>query len=31
MEVSAHRDPRTVLGYVRRANAFKDNAGSGFL
>lgn len=31
MEVSGHRDPRTVLGYVRRANAFKDHAGSGFL
>lgn len=31
MEVSGHRDPRTVIGYVRRANAFKDHAGSGFL
>ncbi|TXM55863.1 DNA recombinase [Methylobacterium sp. WL120] len=31
MELSGHRNPRTVLGYVRRANAFKDRAGSGFL
>lgn len=31
MEVSGHRDPRTVVGYIRRANAFKDHAGSGFL
>ena len=31
MEVSRHRDPRTVLGYIRRANLFKDHAGSGFL
>jgi hypothetical protein len=31
MEVSGHRDPRTVLGYVRRVNAFKDHSGSGFL
>ncbi|WP_348642548.1 DNA recombinase [Methylobacterium sp. WL93] len=30
-EVSEHRDPRTVLRYVRRANAFKDHAWSGFL
>ncbi|WP_331287660.1 MULTISPECIES: site-specific integrase [Methylobacteriaceae] len=31
MDVSGHRDPRTVVGYIRRANAFKDHAGSGFL
>jgi hypothetical protein len=27
MDVSGHRDPRTVVGYIRRANAFKDHAG----
>ncbi|MCP2083956.1 UNVERIFIED_ORG: hypothetical protein J2W74_005221 [Methylorubrum zatmanii] len=31
MEVSGHKDPRTVVGYVRRANMFKDHAGGGFL
>lgn len=31
MDQSRHRDPRTVLGYIRRANAFKDHSGSGFL
>ncbi|CAO4195771.1 site-specific integrase [Methylorubrum extorquens] len=31
MEVSGHKDPRTVVGYIRRANAFKDHAGGGFL
>lgn len=31
MEVSGHKDPRTVLKYIRRANAFKDHAGGGFL
>ncbi|KQO49977.1 integrase [Methylobacterium sp. Leaf85] len=31
MDQSGHRDPRTVLGYIRRANAFKDHSGSGFL
>ena len=31
MDQSGHRDPRTVIGYVRRANAFKDHSGSGFL
>ncbi|MGU3541011.1 site-specific integrase [Methylobacterium sp. A54F] len=31
MDVSGHRDPRTVVGYIRRANAFKDHAGSSFL
>lgn len=31
MEVSRHVEPRTVQGYIRRANAFKNHAGSGFL
>ena len=31
MDQSGHRDPRTVIGYVRRANAFKGHSGSGFL
>jgi len=31
MDQSGHRDPRTVMGYIRRANAFKDHSGSGFL
>jgi integrase len=31
MDVSGHRDPRTVVGYIRRANAFKGHSGSGFL
>ncbi|WP_409565178.1 tyrosine-type recombinase/integrase [Methylobacterium sp. J-078] len=31
MDQSGHSDPRTVIGYVRRANAFKDHAGGGFL
>ncbi|MDP4026314.1 site-specific integrase [Methylobacterium sp. NEAU 140] len=31
MEQSGHRDPATVLGYIRRANLFKGHAGSGFL
>lgn len=31
MDVSGHRDPRTVVGYIRRANAFKGHAGSSFL
>ena len=31
MDVSGYRDPRTVVGYIRRANAFKGHAGSGFL
>ncbi|TXN38896.1 tyrosine-type recombinase/integrase [Methylobacterium sp. WL119] len=31
MEMSGHRDPRTVVGYIRRANAFKGHSGSGFL
>ena len=31
MDQSRHKDPKTVLGYIRRANAFKDHSGSGFL
>lgn len=31
MEVTRHRDPRTVEIYVRRADRFKDHAGDGFL
>lgn len=31
MDQSGHRDPRTVIGYIRRTNAFKDHSGSGFL
>jgi len=31
MDQSGHRDPRTVVGYIRRANALKDHSGSGFL
>ncbi|KQQ39148.1 integrase [Methylobacterium sp. Leaf125] len=31
MDQSGHRDPKTVVGYIRRANAFKDHSGSGFL
>lgn len=31
MEVSRHRDPRSVETYVRRADRFKDHAGDGFL
>ncbi|OAS10417.1 DNA recombinase [Methylobacterium platani] len=31
MDQSGHRDTRTEVGYVRRANAFKEHAGSGFL
>ncbi len=31
MDQSGHRDPRTVLGYIRRANAFKGHPGNGFL
>ncbi|MGE8131574.1 site-specific integrase [Methylobacterium sp. NPDC080182] len=31
MDQSRHRDPRTVVSYIRRANAFKDHSGSGFL
>jgi site-specific recombinase XerD len=31
MNVMRHRDVRTVTVYVRRANLFKDHAGSGFV
>ncbi|MCJ2009300.1 DNA recombinase [Methylobacterium sp. J-092] len=31
MDQSGHRDPRTVVGYIRRPNAFKGHSGSGFL
>lgn len=31
LDVSGPRDPRTVVGYIRRANAFKDHAGGGLL
>jgi site-specific recombinase XerD len=31
MEVSGHRDPKTVMTYIRNADAFKRHAGSGFL
>lgn len=31
MDQSGHRDPRTVVGCIQRANAFKGHSGSGFL
>ena len=31
MDQSGHRDPRTVVGYIRRANTFKGHSGRGFL
>src|SRR5215218_6471126 len=31
MEVSRHKSMDTLRGYVRRAELFKDHAGSGFL
>ena len=31
MDQSGHRDPRTVVGFIQRANAFKGHSGSGFL
>lgn len=31
MEVSRHVEPKTVQGYIRRANPFRDHAGSSFL
>src|SRR5215217_471510 len=31
MDVTRHRDVRTVTVYVRRANLFKDHAGAGFV
>jgi integrase len=31
MDVTRHRDSRTVRGYIRRANLFKGHAGASFL
>lgn len=31
MEVTRHTSPRTVLRYIRQANAFEDHAGAAFL
>lgn len=31
MDQSGYRDPRTVVGYIRQATAFKGESGSGFL
>jgi integrase len=31
MDVSRHRDTRSVRGYIRRANMFKGHAGASFL
>ena len=31
MDVTRHKDTRTVRGYIRRANMFKGHAGAGFL
>lgn len=31
MDQSGHRDPRAVVGYIRRINAFKDDSRSYFL
>lgn len=31
MDRRGHRDPKTVVGYIRRANAFKDHSGNGLL
>ena len=31
INVTRHRDVRTVTVYVRRANLFKDHVGSGFV
>jgi hypothetical protein len=31
VDQSGHRDPRTVVGYIRRDNAFKGYSGSGSL
>ena len=31
MNVTRHKDGRTVTGYVRRANLFKGHAGASFL
>jgi integrase len=31
MDVTRHKDVRTVTGYVRRANLFKGHAGASFI
>ncbi|MBZ9655035.1 site-specific integrase [Phyllobacterium lublinensis] len=31
MDQTRHTDPRTVRGYIRRAERYKDHAGAGFL
>jgi hypothetical protein len=31
IDVTCHKDVRTVTGYVRRANLFKGHAGASFL
>lgn len=31
MEVSRHKDPKTVMIYIRRGDAFEDHAGAGLL
>lgn len=31
MDVSGHRDPRTVVSYIRRANASKEHTSGRFL
>ena len=31
MDVTRHKDTRTVRGYIRRANLFKGHAGASFL
>ncbi len=31
MDVTRHKDVRTVTGYVRRANLFKGHAGASFV
>jgi hypothetical protein len=31
MDVTRHKDTRTVRTYIRRANAFKGHAGASFL
>lgn len=31
MDQTRHKDPRTVRGYIRRSERYRDHAGSGFL
>jgi hypothetical protein len=31
MDQTRHRDPRTVKGYIRRADRFKNHPGESFL